>query len=151
MPNTLELVKEVYRRFSENDIDGFLVLCADDIEWVVNGPPTLEKCRSFRGVRGVQEFLNILGESWEFREFSPREFIAEKNSGFSFSNRWAHVFDVREGRWRSSESRWRSFRTWVALISSSLSSGMRSTNNPLRQSQTSRSSTTTSGERWWTA
>lgn len=98
MPNTLELVKEVYRRFSENDIDGFLVLCADDIEWVVNGPPTLEKCRSFRGVRGVQEFLNILGESWEFREFSPREFIAEKNSGFSFSNRWAHVFDVREGK-----------------------------------------------------
>jgi uncharacterized protein len=113
MPNTLELVKEVYRRrFSQNDIDGFLVLCADDIEWVVNGPPTLEKCRSFRGVRGVQEFLNILGESWEFRDFSPREFIAdgqtvvvlgeeagtEKNSGFSFSNRWAHVFDVREGK-----------------------------------------------------
>ena len=98
MPNTLELVKEVYRRFSQNDIDGFLVLCADDLEWVVNGPPTLEKCRSFRGVRGVQEFLNILGESWEFREFSPREFIAEKNSGFSFSNRWAHVFDVREGK-----------------------------------------------------
>jgi hypothetical protein len=112
MPNTLELVKEVYRRFSQNDIDGFLVLCADDIEWVVNGAATLEKCRSFRGVRGVQEFLNILGESWEFREFSPREFIAdgqtvvvlgeeagtEKNSGFSFSNRWAHVFDVREGK-----------------------------------------------------
>jgi inosose dehydratase len=34
----------------------------------------------------------------------------------------------------------------VAPISSSLSSGMRSTNNPLRESQTSRSSTTTSGE-----
>jgi len=38
------LVKEVYRRFSENDIDGFL--CADDIEWVVNGPLPVSGVRS---------------------------------------------------------------------------------------------------------
>jgi ketosteroid isomerase-like protein len=31
------VVREVYKRFSEGDIDGFLKLCADDIEWVVNG------------------------------------------------------------------------------------------------------------------
>jgi hypothetical protein len=45
----LEVVKHVYNRFAEGDIDGFLALCADNIEWVVNGPANLEKCRAFKG------------------------------------------------------------------------------------------------------
>ncbi len=34
-----DVVRNVYQRFSGNDIEGFLILCADNIEWVVNGPP----------------------------------------------------------------------------------------------------------------
>ena len=30
-----EVVRDVYNRFAEGDIDGFLALRADDIEWVV--------------------------------------------------------------------------------------------------------------------
>lgn len=111
MASALEVVKDVYNRFAENDIAGFLQLCADDIEWVVNGPATLEKCRSFKGRSGVQEFLDILGESWEFSAFTPREFLADgstvivlgeekgrdKRSGTPFENRWVHIFDVRGG------------------------------------------------------
>ena len=77
MTMALDIVKEVYSRFGEGDMDGFLNLCADDIEWVVNGPAALEKCKAFRGREGVQEFLNILGESWEFSSFTPREFISD--------------------------------------------------------------------------
>jgi len=112
METAKEIVKDVYKRFSEGDIDGFLSLCADDIEWVVNGPATLEKCKAFKGRSGVQQFLSILGDSWEFSSFAPREFIAEgdtvvvlgeetgsdKNSGIQFKNRWSHVFDVRNGK-----------------------------------------------------
>lgn len=112
MAPVLDTVKDVYNRFAEGDIDGFLALCADDIEWVVNGPAILEKCKAFKGRSGVQQFLSILGESWQFSSFTPRQFIAEgdtvvvlgeetgsdNKSGMQFENRWVHVFDVRDGK-----------------------------------------------------
>ncbi|RKZ50301.1 MAG: hypothetical protein DRR16_04210 [Candidatus Parabeggiatoa sp. nov. 3] len=76
----LEIVKDVYRRFAEGDIKGFLALCSDDIEWVVNGPATLEKCQAFKGHKGVQDFLSILGNSWEFSTFTPQQFIASEQT-----------------------------------------------------------------------
>jgi len=112
MAQALDIAKAVYERFAEGDIAGFLDLCADDIEWVVNGPATLEKCRTYKGRSGVQEFLNILGASWEFTVFTPKQFFADgptvvvlgeekgrdKTSGTPFYNRWAHVFDVKAER-----------------------------------------------------
>lgn len=112
MAIALDVVKDVYRRFGEGDISGFLSLCADNIEWVVNGPESLEKCRAYKGRDGVQEFLRILGESWEFSAFTPKEFLAngsmvvvlgeekgrDKKSAVPFKNRWAHVFEVKNGQ-----------------------------------------------------
>jgi ketosteroid isomerase-like protein len=112
METASEIARDVYKRFSEGDIDGFLALCAEDIEWVVNGPATLKKCNAFKGRSGVKQFLGILGESWQFSSFAPRQFIADsdtvavlgeetgsdKKSGIRFENRWVHVFDVRDGK-----------------------------------------------------
>ncbi|MGR8935570.1 MAG: nuclear transport factor 2 family protein [Gammaproteobacteria bacterium] len=112
MLTPLDIVKDVYARFAQNDIDGFLNLCSDEIEWVVNGPATLKKCHAFHGLDGVREFLEILGDSWTFSAFTAKEFIAaeqtvvvlgeesgaDKHSGETFVNRWAHVFDVQAGR-----------------------------------------------------
>jgi len=108
----LDVAKQVYERFAEGDIDGFLALCAEDIEWVVNGPAILEKCRAYSGIDGVRDFLAILDRTWAFSSFAPREFIAggdkvvvlgeeagtDKATGQAFRNRWAHVFTVHDGR-----------------------------------------------------
>ena len=108
MPTPLQIVESVYQRFAEGDIDGLLAVCADDIEWVVNGPATLKKCSAFRGRAGVQEFLKLLAV-WNFESFQPREFLVagenvvvlgeekgtDRESGIRFENRWAHVFDVK--------------------------------------------------------
>jgi uncharacterized protein len=110
MATALEVVKDVYNCFAKDDIAGFLNLCACNIEWVVNGPTTLEKCRTFKGHGGVQEFLKILGDSWEFSTFTPKQFLTDgstvvvlgeekgrdKKSGIPFENRWVHVFDVKD-------------------------------------------------------
>ena len=107
----VDIVRDVYRRFRAGDIEGFLNLCAQDIEWVVNGPGTLEKCRAFRGVEGVRAFLSILDRTWSFGSFAPREFIdgghkvvvmgeesgSDRATGEAFENRWAHVFTLRGG------------------------------------------------------
>ena len=102
------LVKDVYNRFAKGDIAGFLTLCAENIEWVVNGPASLEKCKAYKGRSGVQQFLDVLA-GWEFSSFAPREFIVDgqtvvvlgeetgtdKTSGKRFANRWAHFFCAR--------------------------------------------------------
>ena len=110
MAAALEVVKQVYERFAEGDLDGFLKLCSEDIEWVVNGPSRLEKCQAFHGISGVRKFLDILQNSWEFTSFEPRKFVSDgmtvvvlgsetgvyKASGEPFQNRWAHVFEVQQ-------------------------------------------------------
>ena len=109
---SLEVAKAVYDRFAANDIEGFLSLCSQDIEWVVNGPSSLEKCRAFKGIQGVKEFLSILDRTWRFASFQPREFITgqdqvvvlgeeagvDRVSNEAFQNRWAHVFTIRNGQ-----------------------------------------------------
>jgi ketosteroid isomerase-like protein len=105
MATPLEVVKHVYNRFAEGDIDGFLALCADNIEWVVNGPANLEKCRAFKGhgprspgrvglqlicsadVRRRRKTVVVLGG----------ETGTDKTSGIRFENRWAPGFDVQDG------------------------------------------------------
>jgi hypothetical protein len=47
---SLKTVKDIYCRFAEGDLEGFISLCAQDIEWVVNGRDELEKCRAFKGI-----------------------------------------------------------------------------------------------------
>lgn len=108
---SVEVAKAVYDRFANGDIEGFLSLCSEDIEWVVNGPTSLEKCRAYKGIHGVKEFLSILDRTWRFSSFSAREFIAsldqvvvlgeeggfDRSSNEEFRNRWVHVFTVRNG------------------------------------------------------
>lgn len=137
MTTALDVAKSVYERFGAGDIEGFLRLCAQDIEWVVNGPATLEKCRAFRGRAGVQDFLRILDASWTFSDFTPKQFLAEgdtvvvlgqetgtdKNTGKTFENRWAHVFDIKDGqiaRFREFLCHWPAGQTPPAMSWSSL-------------------------------
>jgi ketosteroid isomerase-like protein len=42
MATALDVAEVVYKRFAEGDIEGFLALWPIDIEWVVNGPATLD-------------------------------------------------------------------------------------------------------------
>ena len=110
MSTTLEVVKQVYNRFGEGDLEGFLQLCSEDIEWVINGPSTLEKCQAFHGIKGVYKFLEILKNSWEFNSFEPRKFFVDDITvivlgegtgvykGEQFHERWTHVFEVQQKR-----------------------------------------------------
>ena len=112
MTSPLHIVQEVYSKFSAEDFEGILDLCDDNIEWVVNGPETLEKCRAFQGKNGVRHFLNIWGSTWHFSSFDAKNFIHENNtvvvlgdaagrnrgSEIFFEDRWVHAFDIKNGK-----------------------------------------------------
>jgi ketosteroid isomerase-like protein len=110
MTTPVDIVKNIYDCFSRGDLDGFIQICDEDIEWVVNGPASLEKCQAYRGRDGVRQFLGILERSWTFRSFSPNQYIHDgntvvvlgeetgddKHTNQPFENRWAHVFDIKD-------------------------------------------------------
>lgn len=110
MTSPVDIVKNVYDCFSRGDLEGFLQICDENIEWVVNGPATLEKCQAYRGRDGVRQFLDILERTWAFRAFAPNQYIHDGNSvvvlgeetgddkvtNQPFENRWVHVFDMKD-------------------------------------------------------
>jgi len=112
MTSPLHIVQEVYNKFSAGDLEGFLDLCDENIEWVVNGPDSLEKCRAFQGKEGVRQFLDILSSTWHFSAFTANNFVTENDtvvvlgeeagrdmgSEIFFENRWTHVFDIKGGK-----------------------------------------------------
>ena len=112
MASPVDIVKHVYDCFSKGDLEGFIQMCDENIEWVVNGPASLEKCQSYHGREGVRQFLDILEHSWTFRSFSVNQYIHDgdsvvvlgeetgddKTTNQPFENRWAHVFDIEDDK-----------------------------------------------------
>ncbi len=110
--NKTEIVKRGYERFGSGDIDGLLELFAEDIKWTipeVNGSPFNAETN---GREDVRKFFGTLGQTEEFTNFEPREFISEgdkvvvlghsegsiKTTGRNFATDWVHIFTVKDDK-----------------------------------------------------
>jgi uncharacterized protein len=65
-----------------------------------------------RGREGVAQFFSLVGETLEFQQFEPREFVGQgdtvvvlgyernliKPTGRTFEQEWAHVYTLRDGK-----------------------------------------------------
>ena len=110
--NNVELVKQGYEKFGSGDIEGLLNLFADDISWTtptVEGADFTGECN---GLQEVTDFFDKLGDSEEFSNFEPTEYIAQddkvvvlgksagtvKPTGRNFETDWVHIFTVKDGK-----------------------------------------------------
>ena len=113
----LEVVREVWRRWSAGDISGILELMADDVCLDHRGPNGVPFNRVYEGREAVGEFFRVLNESQEATEFEIGEYFANEDrvvnlGSFRFkvhstNKEWqsdvAFVFTVRNGKvtyWR---------------------------------------------------
>ena len=94
------------------DIPAYLDLLTDDVEWTLQGPSVIPFAGTRRGREGVVEFFSLLGETVEFQQFEPREFVAQgdtvavvgyernliKPTGRTFEQEWVHVYTLRDGK-----------------------------------------------------
>jgi ketosteroid isomerase-like protein len=106
------VVQETYEAVGHGDIPALLDLLTDDVEWTFQGPSTIPFAGTRRGREGVAEFFALVGEILKFREFEPREFVAQgdtvvvlgferslvKPTGRTFEQEWAHVYTLRDGK-----------------------------------------------------
>jgi ketosteroid isomerase-like protein len=109
-----KVVQAAYAAFGRGDIPTLLGYMTDDIQW----QPVLGTARHVpfagerRGKASVAEFFKIVGESEDFEQFEPREFVAQGNTvvalghyravtkatGKRFDADFAMVFTLRDGK-----------------------------------------------------
>lgn len=108
----VDVVQETYEAVSRGDILALLELLTDDVEWTLQGPSVIPFAGTRRGREGVAEFFSLVGETLEFEQFEPREFVAQgetvvvlgferslvKPTGRMFEQEWAHVYALKDGK-----------------------------------------------------
>ncbi len=106
------VVQQAYEAFGRGDIPAVLDLLTDDVEWTLQGPSVIPFAGTFRGREGIVEFYSLVGETLEFEQFEPREFVAQgdvvvvvgyersvvKQTGRRFEQEWAHVYTLRDDK-----------------------------------------------------
>ena len=111
-PTNVDVVKRFYGAFGRGDIPTALGLLADDVEWTFQAPSVIPFAGTRRGREGVAQFFSLVGETLEFQQFEPREFVAQgdtvvvlgfernliKPTGRTFEQEWAHVYTLRDGK-----------------------------------------------------
>ena len=108
----VQLIQQVYEDFGRGDIPAILNILADDIDWHVPGPTDIPTRGTRRGREQVAQFFTEVGETFDFEQFEPREFIAQgdvvvvlgysrgsvKSTGRAIEGDWSMVFNLREGK-----------------------------------------------------
>ena len=108
----VDVVRRCYEAVGRGDVPAMLDLLTDDVEWTLQGPPAIPFAGTRRGREGVAKFLSLVGETLEFLQFEPREFVAQgdsvvvlgversvnKATGRTFQQEWAHAYGLRGGK-----------------------------------------------------
>jgi len=108
------VVRDAYAAFGRGDIPALLACMTDDVQWrpVIGTAKHVPFSGERTGKAGVAEFFRIVGETEDFQQFEPREFVAEgdtvvavghyrattKKTGKAFESDFVMVFTFRDGK-----------------------------------------------------
>jgi uncharacterized protein len=123
----VNIVKKVYRAFSEGNFAALSECLADDVKWFAIGPPELISTAGTRyGPKEVEQYFSLLEANGELESFKPEEFLVDndtvvaigvmrnhvRSTGSVITSLWAHVFKIRQGKIHD----FRSFYDTAAVI-----------------------------------
>jgi ketosteroid isomerase-like protein len=108
----VDVDQQGYEAFGRGDIPALLESLTDDVEWTLQGPSVIPWAGTRHGHEEVEEFFSLLGQTYDFERFEPREFVAQgdtvvvvgyertrvKATGRTFEQEWAHVYTLRNGK-----------------------------------------------------
>ncbi|HSD86719.1 MAG TPA: nuclear transport factor 2 family protein [Kofleriaceae bacterium] len=112
MDNNISPVRAVYECLERADIDGAVANFADDCEIELMGPGSIPFAGTYRGERGMRDFLNKFMSSADILEFGPDEFhgadgfvtvighehARSKTTGREWNTRLVDTWEVRDGK-----------------------------------------------------
>jgi uncharacterized protein len=107
-----EIIRKAYQYMLEGEIQSFLNLFADDIEWELPEMENVPFAGKWKGREGVGQFFKTILDLQDIIKFEPREYFAEgdsvvvlghflmriKSAGKEFGSKWAHVWTVKNDK-----------------------------------------------------
>ena len=109
----LKVVQDGYAAFARGDVQTILNALADDVVWhsVYGAGSHVPEAGERHGKAAVAEFFKILSETFKFKQFDVRDFVASGNkvvalghfagtsdAGGAVDSDFASVFTMREGK-----------------------------------------------------
>jgi ketosteroid isomerase-like protein len=124
MSTALDITKQAYEAFGRRDIQAFLKLVADEVDWKLIGPASWPHAGLRRNPAEVAAFFADLDRFDDLTLFEPREFIEAgenvtvlgylesfaRETKQKYHSDWVHVSTVRNGK----ITRWRGFANTAA-------------------------------------
>jgi ketosteroid isomerase-like protein len=104
-----DLVQRAYQNFKAGDIQSFLNVLAEDVQWQLPEMANVPFGGTWQGRRQVGQFFSKMAEVQDVVEFEPEEFIAQgdkvvvlgrftmriKATGRDSCSAWAHVWTLQ--------------------------------------------------------
>lgn len=107
----IQVAQKGYADFGRGDIPALLDAMDENVVWIT---PDIGQAPggTYKGKAGVARFFQEVGETWEFKSFEPREYLASgdrvvvlgsyaftsRSTGRSGSCEWAMVWTLRGGK-----------------------------------------------------
>ena len=78
-----KILREVYARYIEGNLDKVLALMADDVVMKsVGAPNRIDHAGEWHGLEGVRGFIAAIAEHWTFEKIEMLEMIAQNDTRF---------------------------------------------------------------------
>ncbi len=126
MSQNVQVVQDLFAAFGQKDLPTLLTLLTDDVEWELLGPQELPFCGVRNGHDGVASFFQDHMSSLELTRFEIHEFLPSGDkvvvlgeedgralsTDKTFTNEWAMVFTLRDGK----IAKWRSYENTAVML-----------------------------------
>lgn len=108
--DNLQIIKEVYRLFSERNIPALLNYFDSKIEFIRPGEPDIPFAGTFKGTEGLIRMFTLIGQSIRLKTFIPEKFFTNENmvvvigsdtaevipTGKAYTSTWIQVFTLKD-------------------------------------------------------
>src|SRR6186997_2313953 len=112
MKTNLEIIKQGYADFMQGNIPAVLDIMSDDVEWELPASAKVSFSGTFKGKDGVMNFFQHVANTNDISEFAVDTYIADgdhvvalghlsataKTTGKISSNKWAHHWQLKDGK-----------------------------------------------------
>jgi len=107
----LQIVQRIYKAIIDGDLSTLLNAMTDDVEFIIPGSSKNPAAGSWRGRRGVEQWVAAVNGLLAFELLQPDEFIVGRDevvvlghercrmraTGHLVEVQWAHIWTLRDG------------------------------------------------------
>ena len=108
----IDLIKQLFRSYSEKNIQEFLSYFSPDIIWIEPGDADIPYSGTFKGIQGVVDFLGKISQLMEMKILIPTNYFCEGDlvtvlgnseatihaTGKSYRSLWVYVFTIADNK-----------------------------------------------------